>query len=258
MSYDWKDRVVEQKFSAQWFDEIDRRFVHGARLFAHDVTPFDRIIPYDQLRGKRVLEIGCGMGYHSELMLRAGAVLTSIDISDTSVTATQARLSQRALAGDVQQMDARDLKFTDASFDFVWSWGVIHHSTQTGLIVKEIHRVLKPGGEARIMVYNLNSMGAYVTIVLDYLTGFWRGRTLDECLWRRSDGYMARYYSSDMLCDIMRIFFPQVTAQIFGQDADAVPLPRRLRAPVMRMMSTARLEALAGKRGSFLFVSVVK
>jgi 2-polyprenyl-3-methyl-5-hydroxy-6-metoxy-1,4-benzoquinol methylase len=210
MSYDWKDGIEKTRYTPEWFDEADRRFVYASRLFAHDTHPFDKIIPFDRFKGKRVLEIGCGMGYHSELMLRAGARLTSIDISETSVKATQSRLAQRDLEGDVKQMDATNLDYPNEHFDFIWSWGVIHHSAWTGKIVKEMARVLRPGGEARVMVYNLNGMGAYITIIRNYLIGFWHGHTLDECLWKSTDGYMSRYYTKDILEDLFRIFFAQV------------------------------------------------
>ena len=206
MSYDWKDKIKAERLSPAWFDQIDQRFIHGARLFAHDKAPFDRIIPFERLKGQSVLEIGCGMGLHTELITGAGANLTSIDISDTSVETTRRRLALKKLSADVRQMDARTLDFPDSSFDLVWSWGVIHHSAQTAAVVKDISRVLKPGGEVRFMVYNIDGMSAYATIVRDYLFGFWRGRSLDECLWKRSDGFMARYYSKDMLTDILRLF----------------------------------------------------
>jgi 2-polyprenyl-3-methyl-5-hydroxy-6-metoxy-1,4-benzoquinol methylase len=258
MSYDWKDTVKKERFSEAWYDDIDRRFIHAARLFAHDKAPFDRIIPFERLAGRSVLEIGCGMGLHSELMVRAGAKLTAIDISDTSVEATTRRLALRHLCANVMQMDARALEFPDATFDFVWSWGVIHHSAQTALIIKEIHRVIRSGGETRIMVYNLEGMAAYATIVRDYLFGFWHGRSLDDCLWKRSDGYMARYYTKDMLGDILHLFFKSVAAQTFGQDADAVPLPRQIRPLVMRMMSDESLAQRANARGAFLFITATK
>lgn len=258
MSYDWKDGIQKTRYTPEWFDEADRRFVYASRLFAHDIHPFDKIIPFDRLKEKRVLEIGCGMGYHSELMLRAGARLTSIDISETSVKATQSRLAQRDLEGDVKQMDAVNLEFPDEHFDFIWSWGVIHHSAWTGMIVKEMARVLRPGGEARVMVYNLNGMGAYIAIIRNYLISFWRGHTLDECLWKNTDGYMSRYYTKDIFEDLIRIFFTQVEVQVFGQDADAIPLPRQLRRPILRMVSTARLERLVALRGGFLFATATK
>lgn len=258
MSYDWNEKIQTERYTKEWFDEIDKRFIHGARLFAHDKSPFDKLIPFDALRGKQVLEIGCGMGFHSELIARSGAILTSIDISETSVEATRQRFLERKLEGKIEKMDAENLEFPDESFDFIWSWGVIHHSAQTGRIVKEISRVLRPGGGARIMVYNLNGMPAYISLVRDYLTGFWRGLTLDECLWRRTDGYMARYYSSDMLCDLMGVFFNTVTSATYGQDADAVPLPRRLRYPILRRMKEERIAELANRRGAFLFVTAKK
>lgn len=258
MSYDWKDKVEIERFTSEWFDEVDRRFVHGARLFAHNEQPFDKIIPFKDLKGKRVLEIGCGMGYHSELIARAGAELISIDISETSISATQKRFECRGLSGMVKQMDAVNLEFPDEYFDFVWSWGVIHHSAQTATIIKEISRVLKPGGETRIMVYNLSGTPAYVIMLQEYITGFWRGENLDDCLWKRTDGFMARYYSSDMLCDVMRVFFVSVSTVTFGQDADAVPLPRKLRLPILKLMSDKRIAELANKRGGFLFATATK
>ena len=119
----------------------------------------------------------------------------------------------------------------------------------------QIHRVLKPGGEARVMVYNLESANAYTTIVRDYLVGFWRGKSLDQCLWQRADGYMARYYTRDVLSDIFRIFFDDVAVESFGQDADAVPLPRLLRRPILRLVPEQKLKDWANRRGFFLFVT---
>ena len=258
MSYDWNEKLGIEKFTDAWFDEVDRRFVHGARLFAHDHTPFDRVIPFKELNGKRVLEIGCGMGYHSELLVRAGAKLTSVDISETSVNATRRRFELRALSADIMRMDAAQLDFPDGSFDFVWSWGVIHHSAYTAKIIREMSRVLRDRGQVRLMVYNLNGMSAYVAMMFSYLLGVWRGKSLDECLWSKTDGYMARYYSDDVLSDFMSVFFSEVQAQTFGQDVDAVPLPRRLRNFVMSFMSDRRIAELANRRGGFLFMTAIK
>ena len=63
-------------------------------------------------------------------------------------------------------MDAEHLEFPDETFDFVWSWGVIHHSANTEAIIREIHRVLKPGGEARVMVYHRNSINFWIGLIL--------------------------------------------------------------------------------------------
>lgn len=258
MSYDWNDAVNKEPFSLEWYNAIDKRFIHDGRLYGHEQAPFDRIIPFDKLKGTDVLEIGCGMGLHSELMVRAGARVTAIDISDTSVNATRRRLELRGLNASVMQMDACRTSFPDASFDFVWSWGVIHHSARTAAVIREISRILRPNGEARIMVYNINCMNAYATIVRDYLLGFWQGRTLDECLWRRNDGFLARHYSKDMLTDILSLFFSSISMQTFGQEADAIPLPRRLRGPFVRSMKQDDLARRANARGLMLFAIAKK
>jgi 2-polyprenyl-3-methyl-5-hydroxy-6-metoxy-1,4-benzoquinol methylase len=258
MSYDWKNKILKDRFSRDWFDEIDRRFIHGARLFAHDASAFDKIIPFARLKNKKVLEIGCGMGLHTELMLKHGANVVSVDISSTSVTATRIRAKLKGLACDVREMDAVNLDFSADTFDFVWSWGAIHHSAQTGRIVKEIHRVLKPGGEIRAMVYNLEGMPAYVIMVTKYLINFWRGKSLDACLWENTDGYIARHYSKDMLADIFNIFFRDTSVETFGQESDAVPLPRYMRKLVLPWMSEDGLRRRANKRGAFLYVTAIK
>jgi 2-polyprenyl-3-methyl-5-hydroxy-6-metoxy-1,4-benzoquinol methylase len=258
MSYDWMQKIGANRFSKEWFDELDRRFIYAARLFAHDRSPFDRIIPFERLRGRKVLEIGCGMGLHSELISCCGGDLTAIDLSETSVLATRTRAQLKNLKYVVRQMDAEELEFPDQSFDFVWSWGVIHHSSQTGRIIREIHRVLKPGGEVRVMVYNLEGMAAYVTILRRYLLGFWRNKSLDRYLWQDTDGFMARHYSRDLLADTFNTFFRNTSVASYGQDADAVPLPRYVRKFVVPLISEKKLSEWANKRGTFLHVTATK
>ncbi|WP_444858788.1 class I SAM-dependent methyltransferase [Sphingosinicella sp.] len=253
MSYDWKEKSAFERFSLEWYDDIDRRFLHAARLFNGTPNPFVELMDLEHLKGARVLEIGCGMGFHSELLLRAGANVTSVDISPTSVSSTQKRLDLKGLKGDVRQMDAEHLDLPDAEFDLVWSWGVIHHSARTGRVLREINRVMKPDGEVRLMVYNLEGMQAYVTMMRRYMFGFWRGRSLDDQLWRDSDGFTARYYTRDSWRDLLSIFFDNIEIAFYGQDADAVPLPRRLRRPFLKIIPVRTQERLARARGLMLF-----
>jgi 2-polyprenyl-3-methyl-5-hydroxy-6-metoxy-1,4-benzoquinol methylase len=253
MSYDWKTQSGLAKFSPEWFDDIDRRFLQAARLFGDGDHPFAALMDASALRGKRVLEIGCGMGFHTELLARAGAIVTAIDLSPTSVGATQTRLQQKKIEADVRQMDAEALVFPAGSFDMVWSWGVIHHSSRTGRIVREIERVVKPGGDARIMVYNLEGAPAYVTLVRRYLFGFWRGQSLDELLWKSTDGFSARFYTRDALADLLATFFDRVDVSVLGQEPDVVPLPATLRRSILKLIPIERQRALAQRRGAYLF-----
>jgi 2-polyprenyl-3-methyl-5-hydroxy-6-metoxy-1,4-benzoquinol methylase len=257
MSYDWESTIECEKQSLPWFDEIDRRFVRDSRLFGHDVKPFDKMIPYDRLHGKRVLEIGCGMGFHTEMLVKCGAIVTAIDISETSIAATRKRLSLKGLSAEVERHDAESLPFSDGMFDFVWSWGVIHHSSRTAAIVREIARVLNTEGESRVMVYNRDGACAWRAMIKYHvlMLGALRGRSSDEALNRNTDGFHARHYTKDQFEDLFRAFFGNVSSSVCGQVSDALPLPRQIRKPIERVISEKWLVKKQKTRGSFIFLT---
>jgi SAM-dependent methyltransferase len=255
MSYDWKDKVGLERYSLPWYDEIDARFQHGARLFLENGS-WEALLPLSTLRGKRVLEIGCGMGMHTELLVRAGALLTSIDISPESNAATKRRLELKGLEAEVLELDAEKMPFASGTFDFVWSWGVIHHSSSTGRIVRQIARVLKNDGQCRVMVYNRDSTASLLGIVLDQVVkgGFLRGHTIEESLYGMSDGFTARFYPREQFEDLFRAFFSQVSCMVCGQDADVMPLPRQLRRLALKLVPEQKQRALQARFGAFLFL----
>ena len=167
MDYDWHGHNPFQRGSTEWFDQMDAILIDAQRLFATEVRPFDRVMPLDALAGRRVLEIGCGMGLHAEIMASAGAILTAVDLTPTAVEMTRRRLALKGLKADVHLCDGEQLPFPDRHFDFVWSWGVIHHSARTGRIVRQIARVLRPDGECRVMVYNRNGVPARLSLLVN-------------------------------------------------------------------------------------------
>jgi ubiquinone/menaquinone biosynthesis C-methylase UbiE len=121
----------------------------------------DNIISKEEIAGGKVLEIGCGMGTMTEQFSSWGCDVTAIDLATTSIEMTRKRLELANLTAAVMEMDAGNLRFPNEHFDFVWSWGVIHHSPHTEEIVREIHRVMKRGAGFAIMVYytfSLHSM----------------------------------------------------------------------------------------------------
>lgn len=113
---------------------------------------------FDESRGKRVLEVGVGLGADHERFARAGAILSGVDLTVRAVTHTRKRLAQLNLQSALQTADAEHLPFENASFDAVYSWGVLHHTPRTDAAIAEVHRVLAPGGEARVMLYNRHSV----------------------------------------------------------------------------------------------------
>jgi SAM-dependent methyltransferase len=117
--------------------------------------------------GKRVLEIGLGQGADAESLIRRGARWTGVDLTAESVQRVRTRLTLRDLPfADLRQGSVLDLPFADASFDLVFSHGVLHHVPEIHQAQKEIHRVLRPGGELVIMMYARWSLNYLVSIAL--------------------------------------------------------------------------------------------
>ena len=155
MRYDWTKPVGGQKFSKEFYEEIDARFFSDvAEFMPWRSVAFDTLVDFNGLRTQDVLEIGVGSGSHAQLLATHARSFTGIDLTDYAVESTGKRLAVFDLQGDVFQMDAEAMSFPDESFDFVWSWGVIHHSSNTRAILEQVHRVLRPGGLATFMVYH--------------------------------------------------------------------------------------------------------
>jgi len=117
---------------------------------------------FSRFNNKRTLEIGVGLGADHQMLAEAGAELSGIDLTDKAVEHTKHRFQMNGLVSDIQQGDCEQLDFADESFDAVYSWGVLHHSPDTPKAIQEVRRILKPGGFAKIMIYNKYSMIGYM------------------------------------------------------------------------------------------------
>ena len=115
-------------------------------------------------RGLRVLEIGCGLGTDGAQFAKAGAYYAGVDLTEAAIELARKRFELSGLEGEFRVADAEKLDFTDESFDLVYSHGVLHHTPDTARAVQEIHRVLKPGGRAIVMLYHRGSYNYRVGI----------------------------------------------------------------------------------------------
>jgi SAM-dependent methyltransferase len=111
---------------------------------------------------KRVLEIGIGLGADHQKFAEAGAELYGIDLTQRAVDYVRKRFATMGLKSCLSIGDVENLAFADEMFDFVYSWGVIHHTPNTAKAAREILRVLKRGGEFKIMVYQKYSLVGYM------------------------------------------------------------------------------------------------
>lgn len=110
-------------------------------------------IGFEKTRGLRVLEIGCGCGSEAERFARTGAHYTAVDLTDAALSLTRTRFQLSNLQGCFVQGDAENLPFPNDAFDMVYSHGVLHHTPDTPQTIREVHRVLSPGGRAMVMLY---------------------------------------------------------------------------------------------------------
>ena len=122
-------------------------------------------------RGLRVLEIGCGLGTDGTQFARAGADYVGVDLTDAAIELARRRFEIESLPGEFRVADAENLDFAGESFDLVYSHGVLHHTPDTARAVREIHRVLKPGGRAVVMLYHRGSYNYRVGIRILRRTG---------------------------------------------------------------------------------------
>ena len=123
------------------------------------------IIPFagfEKMRGKEVLEIGVGLGADHQMFAQNGAKLSGCDITERAIENTKKRLEIFDLKSDLIVADAENLPYGNEKFDFVYSWGVIHHSPDTEKAVSEIYRILRPGGKAGVMIYYKYSMVGFM------------------------------------------------------------------------------------------------
>ncbi|QEG36027.1 class I SAM-dependent methyltransferase [Bythopirellula goksoeyrii] len=153
----------------EYFESIDAEFYEW-NVGHHGDKPFSNLFPYEQYLGKDVLEVGCGQGYQASNWAKAGAKITAVDLNPQAVKITTERFRQFDLTGNIKLCDARELPFDNETFDYVYSWGVLHHSPDIEKSLSEVLRVLKPGGGFGVYLYCRRSF--YYLWGMRYVEGF--------------------------------------------------------------------------------------
>jgi SAM-dependent methyltransferase len=136
--------------TGEYFAQVERR--------RYELEPFiPRFADFAAADGRRVLEIGVGLGTDLVRFARAGARVTGVDLTEHSIELARRRLALEGHAGELLRADAERLPFADGSFDVVYSWGALHHTPDTSRAVQEAVRVLAPGGRLCAMLYGRRS-----------------------------------------------------------------------------------------------------
>ena len=184
------DVLLKREVQAYWdahpcgtqFTDLEwgsREFFEQVEKFRYDLQPFmHRMIRFDAYKGKRLLEIGCGLGTDLLQFARAGAQVTGIDLTPASVDLARKRFSLYGIPGDFQVADAENLPFPDESFDVVYSFGVLHHTPDTQKAIDEAYRVLKPGGGIILMLYHKHSWHVLAGVPFMAITRWLRNKSV--------------------------------------------------------------------------------
>ena len=155
----WNNRPCNLRHSRspigtrEYFDEVE------ARRYANE--PHNYTFPeFDRWKGKRVLEIGCGIGTDAVNFARAGANYTGIDLSSESIKLAKQRFEVFGLTGEFFEANAEELNDVfdpHEKFDLIYSFGVIHHAPRPERVVAHLLKLLRDDGECRVMLYAKNS-----------------------------------------------------------------------------------------------------
>ena len=150
--------------TAQSIDRLE--YFLGIEQYRYSLLRFiPSVARFESFAGKRVLEIGCGVGTDGTRFARGGASYTGTDLTEAAIALARENFALRGLQGSFMTANAEALPFDDSSYDHVYCFGVIHHTPQPDAIVREIRRVLVPGGTVTVMLYNRSSINYYVEIM---------------------------------------------------------------------------------------------
>jgi len=157
--------------SKEYFDEVEAR----KYLVEPHIPAFAE---FDRWKGKRVLEVGCGIGTDSINFARAGAQLTAVELSSESLRIAEQRADVMGVADRIQfvQANAEELTrtLTDGPYDLVYSFGVIHHTPHPERALAEMRALTSPGGTLKLMVYHRRSWKVLWIVAAEGRGRFWK------------------------------------------------------------------------------------
>jgi ubiquinone/menaquinone biosynthesis C-methylase UbiE len=137
-----------------------------ARRTAYELQWLDELMPFSGMTGRRVLEVGCGAGFDAYAFCHHGADYFGVDLAPANIERTRRHLALYGYQAQVLEADAEELPFPDAGFDAVFSNGVLHHTPDIRAALREVHRVIRPGGTFWASVYHKHSIFYWIKLGL--------------------------------------------------------------------------------------------
>jgi SAM-dependent methyltransferase len=174
--------------SREYFEEVAAR-----KYFVEPHIPM--FADFERWRGRRVLEIGCGIGTAMISFLNAGAQVTAVDLSSESLALARRRAEVYGLADHVRFYEADAERLSEVvpqePYDLVYSFGVLHHTPNPARAIDQIRAFVRPGSTVKLMMYYRYSWKVFWALVC-----YGRGRFWD---WRR---IIATYSEAQTGCPV--------------------------------------------------------
>lgn len=232
----------------EFFDEVERH------RYSQYAPWMPRVMGFDKFSGARLLEIGCGMGTDLLQFARGGAHCVGIDLTPRSVEITRHRFTLYGADGAFMIADGEQLPFASESFDVVYSNGVLHHTPDTAGAIREVHRVLRPGGTAKVMLYHRHSLNYWVEIILrrGLLGGeFLRGRSAEEIMSRVIE------FSDHGARPLVKVYSRKQARELFSEFREVVVEVEQLTREELRFVAPVVSEKGLRKLGTKVGWNVV-
>jgi len=165
----------------EYFDEVTER-----KYFVEPHIP--AFAEFDRWKGKRVLEIGCGIGTDTEQFAKAGASVVAVDLSDESLKIARDRIALRGLSDQVTFFNANAEELVSTvpveTFDLVYSFGVLHHTPNPARAYDQLKHYMGPNSVAKIMVYHRRSTKTAALVARHGFPKFWE---IDKAVAKQSE-----------------------------------------------------------------------
>jgi 2-polyprenyl-3-methyl-5-hydroxy-6-metoxy-1,4-benzoquinol methylase len=139
--------------SLKYFNEVEAR-----KYFIEPHIP--GFAEFPRWSGKRVLEVGCGIGTDTINFARTGARVTAVDLSSHSLGIARQRAEVMGVADRIEFVQANAEELTSAvggAYDLVYSFGVVHHTPRPDRVLGQIRALVAPGGTLKLMIYHRRS-----------------------------------------------------------------------------------------------------
>jgi 2-polyprenyl-3-methyl-5-hydroxy-6-metoxy-1,4-benzoquinol methylase len=167
--------------SKEYFDDVEAR--------KYFVEPhISAFAEFDRWRGKRVLEVGCGIGTDSISFARAGASVTAVDLSSESIRIARQRSEVMGVAHRITFLQANAEELTSVveagPYDLVYSFGVIHHTPHPEVALAQMRALAASGGILKLMIYHRRSWKVFWILALKERGRFWQA---DELIAKHSE-----------------------------------------------------------------------